>query len=283
MIEEASNTVGDDPTALTALATAVTLLLGDSTARRYFVDRALTLDPNHAWAWTRRGFIDVYRGDAEAAIAGFERAMRLSPLDPFSFNSYIGLGLSNFALGRPDEAVQWTRRAMREKVGMTWAYRDLATFLAAAGKVDEAEGGARQAPRDAAASHRRPASPTRSASWSRASSAATSRACASPASGRRDAAAAPLLAPRNVFSRSRARPFAAVVLLLFWARWSPPGPVDRRDVERQFQTWLAQDLWPEAKKLGTTHAVFDPAAGGTHPRLDPAGAAAAGRRRRAPA
>ena len=28
---------------------------------------------------------------------------------------------------------------MREKVGMTWAYRDLATFLAAAGKVDEAK------------------------------------------------------------------------------------------------------------------------------------------------
>jgi adenylate cyclase len=63
----------------------------------------------------------------------------LSPLDPFSFNSYIGLGLSNFALGKPDEAAQWTRRAMREKVGMTWAYRDLATFLAAAGKIEEAK------------------------------------------------------------------------------------------------------------------------------------------------
>ena len=139
LIEEASNTVGDDPTGLTALATAVTLLTGDLDRAHYFVDRALTLDPNHAWAWTRRGFICVYRGDAEEAITGFERALRLSPLDPFSFNSYIGLGLSNFALGKPDEAVQWTRRAMREKVGMTWAYRDLATFLAAAGKVDEAK------------------------------------------------------------------------------------------------------------------------------------------------
>ena len=27
---------------------------------------------------------------------------------------------------------------MREKVGMTWAYRDLATFLAHAGEIDEA-------------------------------------------------------------------------------------------------------------------------------------------------
>src|SRR5262249_52866150 len=105
----------------------------------YFIDRALALDPNHAWAWTRRGFISVYRGDAEEAIKGFERALRLSPLDPFSFNSFIGLGLSNFALGRYDEAVQWCRRAMREKIGMTWAYRDLATFLAGGGKVEEAK------------------------------------------------------------------------------------------------------------------------------------------------
>ena len=139
MIEDAADTVGDDPTGLTALATAVTLLAGDLERAQYFVDRALALDPNNAWAWTRRGFICVYRGDAEEAITGFERSLRLSPLDPFSFNSYIGLGLSHFALGKPDEAVQWTRRAMREKVGMTWAYRDLATFLTAAGKVNEAK------------------------------------------------------------------------------------------------------------------------------------------------
>jgi adenylate cyclase len=139
LIEEAANTVGDDPTGLTALATAVTLLAGDLERADYFIERALALDPNHAWAWTRRGFICVYRGDAEEAITGFERSLRLSPLDPFSFNSYIGLGLSNFALGKPDEAVQWTRRAMREKVGMTWAYRDLATFLADAGKIEEAK------------------------------------------------------------------------------------------------------------------------------------------------
>jgi adenylate cyclase len=139
LIEEAADTIRDDPTGLTALATAVTLLLADLERADYFVDQALALDPNHAWAWTRRGFVRVYRGEAEAAIASFERSLRLSPLDPFSFNSYIGIGLANFASGRPDEAVQWTRRAMREKVGMTWAYRDLATFLADAGRIDEAK------------------------------------------------------------------------------------------------------------------------------------------------
>ncbi len=138
LIARAADTVNDDPTALCALSTAAMLLFGDLDRAQSFVDRALLLDPNLAWGWARRGFLNVYRGEADAGTACFERAIRLSPLDPFSFNCYIGLGLARFAAGQPAEAVEWTRRAMREKVGLTWAFRDLATFLAAAGKIDEA-------------------------------------------------------------------------------------------------------------------------------------------------
>jgi adenylate cyclase len=141
LVDTASSNADDDPTALTALATAIMLLFGDLDRAQHFTDKALSLDPNHAWAWTRRGFLNIYRGDAAAAIPCFERAIRLSPLDPFSFNCFIGLGLATFALGKPEEAAKWTQRAMREKVGMTWAYRDLATFLAHAGEID----GAREA------------------------------------------------------------------------------------------------------------------------------------------
>jgi adenylate cyclase len=144
LIAQAAETVGDDPTALCAISTATMLLFGDLERAQSWVDRALMLDPNHAWGWTRRGFLNVYRGDPEAATACFERSIRLSPLDPFSFNSLIGLGLARFAAGHADEAVEWTRRAMREKVGMTWAYRDLATFLAAAGHLEEARDAARR-------------------------------------------------------------------------------------------------------------------------------------------
>ncbi len=137
LIEEAATSVGDDPMALAALATATTLLLGDLDRAGHFADRALALDPNNAWAWTRRGFIEAYRGRAVEAIAAFEHAARLSPLDPFSFNGYIGLGFANFVLERYDEAIQWTLRAMREREGMTWAYRDLGVFYALAGKLPE--------------------------------------------------------------------------------------------------------------------------------------------------
>jgi adenylate cyclase len=139
LIALAADTVDDDPTALCALSTATMLLFGDLDRAQSFIDRALMLDPNLAWGWARRGFLNVYRGDADAGTACFERAIRLSPLDPFSFNCYIGLGLARFAAGQPAEAAEWTRRALREKVGLTWAYRDLATFLVAAGKIDEAK------------------------------------------------------------------------------------------------------------------------------------------------
>jgi adenylate cyclase len=141
LVDTASANAEDDPTALTSLATAIMLLFGDLDRAQHFTDKALSLDPNHAWAWTRRGFLNIYRGEATAGIPCFERAIRLSPLDPFSFNCFIGLGLATFALDKPEEAAKWTQRAMREKVGMTWAYRDLATFLAHAGDID----GAREA------------------------------------------------------------------------------------------------------------------------------------------
>ncbi len=49
------------------------------------------------------------------------------------------MGFAKFAAGRPAEAVQWTQRAIREKVGMTWAYRDLAAFHGDAGNIPAAQ------------------------------------------------------------------------------------------------------------------------------------------------
>ncbi|MEX6506885.1 adenylate/guanylate cyclase domain-containing protein [Jiella sp. M17.18] len=138
LLRDASGRIETDPLALTAAATAIMLIDGDLERANALVDRALDLDVNHAWAWTRRGFARVYAGLADEAFACFERAVRLSPRDPFSFNSLIGIGLAHFASGRAAEASRWTRRALAEKSGMTWPLRDLATFLAAAGEVEEA-------------------------------------------------------------------------------------------------------------------------------------------------
>ncbi len=129
LIETATRTIGDDPTALTALGSAMMMLGQDVPQAAALADRALSLDPNHAWAWMRRGWGQVYLSNPEEGIAAFERAMRLSPMDPFAFNIHIGVGLAHFAAGRPQQAITWAQRAMSERPGLTWPYRDLAVYF----------------------------------------------------------------------------------------------------------------------------------------------------------
>lgn len=135
LVEVASQHVADDPTALTALASALMMLGGDVQQAATFADRALHLDPNHAWAWMRRGWGHVYLGNPEEALAAFERSARLSPMDPFAFNVHLGMGLANFAAARPQQALGWAQRAMSERPGLTWPWRDLAVYHAHQGDL----------------------------------------------------------------------------------------------------------------------------------------------------
>ena len=139
LIEVATQTVGDDPTALTALASAIMQLGGDVRHANNLTERALALDPNHAWAWMRRGFGLVYTGAPEEALNAFDQSARLSPLDPFAFNVHLGMGLAHFAAGRPEKGIELARQALSERPGLTWPYRDLATYYAAAGQLELAK------------------------------------------------------------------------------------------------------------------------------------------------
>jgi len=139
LIEIATMTVGDDPTALTALASAIMQLGGDVRHASNLSERALQLDPNHAWAWMRRGFGLVYTGQPEEGLRAFEQSARLSPLDPFAFNVHLGMGLAHFAAGRPEKGIELARQALAERPGLTWPYRDLATYYANSGQIELAQ------------------------------------------------------------------------------------------------------------------------------------------------
>jgi adenylate cyclase len=138
LIELASGTSAGNPTAMTALASAIMQTGGDVAQATALADRALALDPNHAWAWLRRGFGRVYLGKPEEGLAAFQSSLRLSPLDPFTFNMTLGMGLAHFAAGRPVEAIGFAEQALAERPGLTWPYRDLATYHATAGNLDAA-------------------------------------------------------------------------------------------------------------------------------------------------
>ena len=68
----------------------------------------------------------------------FERALRLSPLDPMNFNNYVGMASASEIAERYDEAVALYRRALQERPHAEWILRSLVSALAGAGRMDEA-------------------------------------------------------------------------------------------------------------------------------------------------
>ena len=138
LAERAAELSGDDPLILAVLGAVYTFVRNHGTAR-VLLERALTLDPNAAWAWSRLGWLEVYADRPERAIENFERALRLSPLDPMNFNNYVGMGSVQEVAGNYDKAVAHYRRALEERPHAMWIYRNLASSLSGAGQMDEAK------------------------------------------------------------------------------------------------------------------------------------------------
>ena len=77
------------------------------------VDRAIRSNPNYASAYRRKGTLQVWDGGSDAAIANFEHGMRLSPRDPLSFISMIGIAFAHFNACRYGEAADWADKSIR--------------------------------------------------------------------------------------------------------------------------------------------------------------------------
>jgi adenylate cyclase len=137
LAERAAQLSGDDPLVLAVLG-AVQTITHHLGAARVLLERALAIDPNSAWGWSRLGWIEVYCDRPKEAIETFERALRLSPLDPMNFNNYAGIGAAHEVAGDHDKAVAFVRRALEERPHAHWLYRHLACALSGAGRMDEA-------------------------------------------------------------------------------------------------------------------------------------------------
>ena len=122
---------------------------GDLERADEFVSKALTLDPDYAWAHSNKGNILQFQGHAEEAVAEHERALaidpanvfnvgmlgidyeflgdfdksfeyfdkaiRASPYDPGLPYWYGNKAQANFGLKRYDQAIDWARRAIATK------------------------------------------------------------------------------------------------------------------------------------------------------------------------
>jgi adenylate cyclase len=138
LAERAAELGGDDPMVLAVLGAVHTFLRNHGTAR-ILLERAVALDPNAAWAWSRLGWIECYADQTEKAIEYFERAIRLSPIDPMNFNNYVGIASAHEVAQEYDQAIALYKRALEERPNARWIYRNLASSLCGAGRLEEAK------------------------------------------------------------------------------------------------------------------------------------------------
>src|SRR5260370_28770272 len=92
-------------------------------------DGAVALNASSAFAWELRGFTYELAGQLEEAIRSFERAIRLSPFDPWLPRRVTGMGIAFIGLGRFDEAVNAAKNALQTNQTYGPAYRSLAADL----------------------------------------------------------------------------------------------------------------------------------------------------------
>jgi adenylate cyclase len=101
-------------------------------------DKALMLNPNSANAYGNSGFIRMWVGDWRTSIDHFQRAIRLSPLDPGLGFDAMGLCFALVGAGRPEEAVPWGYRALQEMPRYLPVLRALILALVELDRFEEA-------------------------------------------------------------------------------------------------------------------------------------------------
>lgn len=134
---EAAGPIGDDPTALTAAGSALSMC-GEQERAAPFIEKALKLDPNNAWAWARHGWIAIYKDEAGHAQEPFRRAMTLSPMDPFAFNMRLGMATAMAKTGFVSDAVAIAREVIAAHPDIIMSYRYLAAWSAMSGDLETA-------------------------------------------------------------------------------------------------------------------------------------------------
>src|SRR5215471_8415359 len=114
LVKRAAELGRDDADTLAQAGFALAYIVGDLDGAAAMVDRALTLNQNSFEVWHNSGWINVWRGEPEAALKHLANAMRLSPLDPFLFAMQCGIAFAHFFAARYAEAVSWAEQALRE-------------------------------------------------------------------------------------------------------------------------------------------------------------------------
>ena len=113
------------------------------TALRLF-DRALMLSPSCVLALSYGAAVLGTVGKTDLAIERAEKALRVSPFDPFISVAHAALSFAYFTKDRFPDAVDAARRAIESNPRFSFLHAELAAALAGQGRLDEAKTAARQ-------------------------------------------------------------------------------------------------------------------------------------------
>jgi len=113
-------------------------LASDLETANAVIQEALSVNGSSAWAWSRNGLIDVWKGCIPSALDKLYIALDLAPDDPWAFNSRIGIGLAHFQAGRYIEAARWLQRAIAEHPAAVWCHQVLCASHMLGGQKTEA-------------------------------------------------------------------------------------------------------------------------------------------------
>jgi adenylate cyclase len=134
----------DDPTALWMGAHALAFLVGDLDVAEAAMDRSLAMNGNSASAFCFSGWLRCYLCRPELALEHFDRARRLSPLDPLHYMVLNGEVLAYRLLGRYQEALDVGLRAVIANPRWSNTLKGLCAAYAQLGRIDEARAVAAQ-------------------------------------------------------------------------------------------------------------------------------------------
>lgn len=126
-----------DPDILAWAAIISAFTVGDSESEIEMADRAVALNPNSFHAWNCRGHVNRLAGLLEEAVRSFERAVRVSPVDPWLQYAFAGIGYASIELRRFDEAIAAGKKALRLNRYHSGALRVLASAFAHLGRDGE--------------------------------------------------------------------------------------------------------------------------------------------------
>jgi len=127
-----------DPEVLARAALISAFMVGDSESEIEMADRAVALNVNSYVGWQTRGWVYKIAGLYEEAIQSFERAGRISPVDPALHRTVVGMAAAYIELRRFDEAIAAGKKAQRQSPSFLATSRCLASAFAHLGRDAEA-------------------------------------------------------------------------------------------------------------------------------------------------